>query len=252
MIFRVYIFGILHTILSLYSIDSRGQDLKKTYNELIEKINVYEKNGEFDKALSLIKENRSKFPYYFFDLSKVEIYLNEKLNKYSDNLLIFHEGHKKGFFYFIDERIPKYKPYTDLSEFESISQEDLKLRNEAIRASKIIYEVVLPKNFSTDRNWPLCLIFHGGGSNLDQVKNHWHSPGLDSAYIKIYFQSYRHYDSKTYGWTTGDPRSDEELRKLFGTIVNSYPIDHSNIIAAGISAGGTFAWPWVGSPEPTA
>ncbi|HPF01760.1 MAG TPA: hypothetical protein PLV06_05200 [Bacteroidales bacterium] len=230
---------IMSILFMFTSADSVGQSL--TYKEFLYTINRLEEKSDFESALGFLKDNKHNFPFKDFELSKEEIYINEKLLRYSDNLKIFREGHQKGFFYFLDGRIPKYKPYMEFSEFISISEHDLKLRDEAMRESKIIYEAELPERFSGNRKWPLCLIFHGGGSNLERVKEHWHSQELDSNYIKIYFQSYRHYDYNTYGWTSGDERANRELEKCFETIKDTYPIDCSNILSAGISAGGTFA-----------
>lgn len=218
---------------------TKGQDL--TYEEFMFKITGLEEKGAFVLALDFLKDHKSKFPDKYFELSKEEIFINEKLQKYADNLSIFREGYKKGFFYLIDSRIPGYKPYLELPEFKSVSEEDLMLRDKAIQESEIIYEVELPARFSGDRKWPLCLIFHGGGSNLETVMEHWHSHVLDSNYIKIYFQSYRHYDYSTYGWISGDERADREICKILEAVKDTYPVDCSNIITAGISAGGTFA-----------
>lgn len=239
MTLKGYILNLLSLMFMFLSTISTGQSL--SYRDFIHNLNDLEEKGDFKKALGYLTEYKANFPNEYFELAKEEIYINEALQRYADNLFIFKEGHQKGYFYFIDVRIPKYKPYLEFSEFNTISADDLKLRNEAIQKSETIYEVELPKRFSDKREWPLCFIFHGGGSNLEKVRKHWHSLMLDSDYIKIYLQSYRHYDSNTYGWTSGDERADRELAEIFDSIRKSYPIDCSDIITAGISAGGTYA-----------
>lgn len=236
---RIYIASVLVVINLFLCITLSAQKLD--FEKFIVTINQLEKEGEFEKALDYLNIHRNNHPDKYFELSKEEIYINEKLQKFEENLKVFMAGHEKGYFYFIHPDIPKFKPYKELAGFKSISENDIKLRERALLKSKIIYDIELPKLYSEDRLWPICLIFHGGGSNLEKVQEHWHSDKFNSGFIKIYFQSYRHYDSKTFGWTSGDERSDKQLSELFNEILNNYSIDTTKILVCGISAGGTYA-----------
>ena len=238
-VYRRCILGILS--LNLFLSFSSGWAQQLSYNEFTTKINEFEIKGEYKEALEYLKIHQNSFPHKYFELSKEEIYINEKLLNYEENISIFSDGHKKGYFYLIHPSIPKYKPYKDLSRFDSISKKDLELRENALLNSKTIYEVELPNTYSKDRLWPAFLIFHGGGSNIKKVKKHWQTEKLNSNFIKIYIQSYRHYDSETFGWGSGDERADQDLMDLFERISSDYSIDSTKIFVSGMSAGGTFA-----------
>lgn len=235
---RLFFLGIT-LLLFINSVFVYGQQI--SYKQFLSEINRLEKANEYGKALDYLKRYKTEYQNIFFELSKEEIYLNEKLFNFEENLSIFKEGHKKGFFYLIHPALPKFKPYKNFPEFDSIAKTDINLRNEAILKAETKYNVVLPVNFSKRKKYPLFVIFHGGGSNFPEVKKHWHSNKLDSNFIKVYLQSYRHYDSKTFGWRSGDKRTDNDIQRIFNELKNKYQIDTSNVIVGGISAGGTCA-----------
>ena len=211
------------------------------FDSLMIKCNKLEKDENYELAKKLIANNIKYYPNNWFVLSKEQIYINEKLLMFEDNLSIFKEGHTKGYFYLIHSALPKYKEYKNLHGFDSIAKVDQLLRNETMVVSQTIYEVELPDNFTQQKPYPLCFIFHGGGSCLERVKEHWHSSTLNSNYIKVYLQSYRHYDSNTFGWRSGDSISDEDIKEILIELQSKYSIDNAKILVAGISAGGTYA-----------
>lgn len=210
-------------------------------DSLLKEINRLEKTEKFDTCLTLLQPYIKKYDENWFQISKEVIYLNEKTDKFDENLEIFKQGHKLGYFYLIHPAIPKYKPYKKLDSFNTISKIDLKLREEALKNANTIYEIQLPANYSQAEKYPLCFIFHGGGSTLKRVKKHWHSDKLDSSFIKVYLQSFRHYDSETFGWRSGEKRTDDDIQRIYNELKNKYNIDTANTIVCGISAGGTCA-----------
>jgi hypothetical protein len=76
---------------------------------------------------------------------------------------------------------------------------------------------------------------------MQSVRDHWQVPALNRNFIKVYLQSYRHFDYNTYGWGTGDPRLDVEVRTIADSVFSQYPVDTTFILTAGISAGATAA-----------
>jgi predicted esterase len=212
-----------------------------TFNQLLDSLNQLEQDSLYKKAQALLNLNEKCFQDKWFELSKEKIYLNEKLGNFHENFSVFTSGHEKGYFYLIHPNLPKYKPYLELAGFDSIAKIDLQLRREAITNSKTLFEVELPLNYNSENDYPLILIFHGGGSNFSKVKKHWNSEKLTNEFIKIYLQSYRHYDSDTYGWSSGDARTYSDIIAILNELKPKYPIDTSRIIVAGISAGGTCA-----------
>jgi len=177
----------------------------------------------------------------WFSLSKEQLYLNEKMMKYKENLIIFKEGHQRGFFYFLHPAIPRYKPYLEFSEFEDLVRVDRQLYEKALETSFTSYKLDLPQGFNPKKSYPLFLIFHGGNRNLRKVREHWNEEQLNKQFIKVYLQSYRHFDSESFTWRSGDPRSDNDLREIYEEIRLAYPIDTSRILVSGMSAGATYA-----------
>ena len=219
------------------SVFSQGNSVDLLLNE----INQFEKDQQYDTCIALLVPLLKVYDENWFKISKELIYLNEKTGNTENNLQIFTKGHELGYFYFIHPALPKFKPYKAFAKFDTIVKTDIKLRENVIKKAETIYETQLPINYSETKIYPLCIIFHGGGSNLNSVKKHWHSDKLDSGYIKVYVQSFRHYDSETFGWRSGEKRTDEDIQKIYNELNTKYKIDTTNIIVCGISAGGTCA-----------
>lgn len=225
----------LLAFVSLLSATVFSQEPK--YDVLLKEIQDLESSESYFQAKQLIIENLNHYNDKWFELSKELIYCNEKLGNLEENLSYFKIAHNKGYFYFIHPRMPKYKPYKDFEDFDLISQRDLQLLREANEKSKTTYEVQLPENYKNEKVYPVIFLLHGGGKNLSDVKKHWQTPELNSNYIKVYVQSYRHFDSETFGWGSGDKRTEQDFRKLFKELLANYLIDTNKVIFGSISAG---------------
>jgi len=212
-----------------------------SYDSVLSKIDSLEKNQEYDRALHFINQHLTCFSDHWFELSKEIIYLNKKTGRLADNLEVFNEAHRNGYFYFIHPGMKEYAPYLGMPGFDSISKSDLQLMAEANQVSETKYEIQLPENFQQNKEYPLVLIFHGGGKNIEDAKQHWNGQNLKRNFIKVYLQSYRHFDSKTYGWGNNNERLDKEIKIIFDAIVGNYKVDQSMIFACGISAGASTA-----------
>ena len=177
----------------------------------------------------------------WFSLSKELLFLNEKMMNYKENISIFKEGHQMGYFYFLHPAIPRYKPYLDFPEFDSLVKVDRQLYEKALEHSSTRYQLHLPTGFNAEKSYPLFLIFHGGNSNFRRVGKHWNDELLDDQFIKVYLQSYRHFDSESFTWRSGDPRADRDIREIYKEIRLCYPVDSSRVLVSGMSAGATYA-----------
>lgn len=232
-----------HLLISLLFIPPslwiQGQQL--SYESFIEHLNNLEKEGSFIEAQEYLLSHVSSFPEKWFSLSKEQIYLNEKGMKFEENLDIYKEGHRMGFFYFLHPAIPRYKPYLKLPGFEELVETDRQLYEKALQHSTTLYKLDLPPGFSPNNSYPLFIIFHGGNSNFQRVRKHWNEEMLDTHFIKLYLQSYRHFDSESFTWRSGDPRSDSDLLEIFKEIRDTYPVDTSRVLVSGMSAGATYA-----------
>jgi len=229
--------------LFLFILGLMGESLSQNqnYTDFLTNINILQKDHKYQEAKEILESSIDSFPNKWFDLSKELIYTNEQLGQYESNLALFNQAHEMGFSYFIHPRMPKYKPYLSFEEFDSISIADLNLLTEANKKSKIRFEVFIPQNYDSLLAYPAILLLHGGGEDIHDVKMHWQATSLDKNYIKIFLQSYRHFDSNTFGWGTSDDKLDREFRLTYKYIKNVYSIDTNKLFIGGISAGATSA-----------
>jgi len=216
-------------LLCIFSLIIKSYSQNKDYNKLLCEINNLQNDHKYLEAKCKLESVIDSFPDQWFELSKELIFINEKLEYYESNLDIFKIAHQKGYFYFIHPKMSKYKPYLSFEEFDSLSKADLNLLFEANKISKIKFEVILPQNYDSLKVYPLIFLLHGGGKNIYNVKLHWQAKILNKSYIKVYLQSYRHFDSNTYGWGTSDKKLDNELRSVYKLLIEKYSIDTNKI-----------------------
>lgn len=183
----------------------------------------------------------SGYPDKTFSQLKEEIYQNEKAKSYASNLDLFQNGHQQGYFFMLDERIPRYKAYLEFKEFANLVSADKNLREAANLKSETQFKVCLPSSTSDQATFPILYILHGGGSNFERSMKNWTSPLLDSLFIRVFVQSYLHYDYQTFGWRNSDKRGLEDFIQLMAKINQAYPVDTTQVFIAGVSAGGTQA-----------
>jgi len=217
-----------------YNIDS--------FDKYIETVNGFEEIKNYEEAIKLTNQVWNDFPDKKFELIKEMEYLNKKTNRYIDNLNLWKNGHTQGYFFLLNKQMKQYEPYLEYSIFDSLVVYDRNLRDSALKKSKSIYELFLPANYSSKQDYPLLIILHGGGSNIEKAKKRWELiDRLKSDFIIVFIQSYRHYDSKSYGWKSSDTRTHNDIKEIFSEISSNYSIDNSRIIIGGTSAGGTMA-----------
>jgi len=243
---KYVVFQVLFCVLFFIQIDVLAQKEKrprkyKDYQKFMIKVNQYENDNNYKAAKDLIIYNKEFYHENSFELLKELIYINEKLEQYSENIGLFIIGNKSGHFFLIHPALPRYKPYLEINGFDDIAKKDQELREEAIKKSQTLYHVELPRSYKQENNYPILIVFHGGGSNFTKVKNHWSSRKLNGKFIKVYLQSYRYYDSETFGWKSGDERADRDIISIYNELIKNYQIDTTRIYMAGISAGATYA-----------
>ncbi len=197
--------------------------------------------SEYDEAIVLLDSIRGNSQETSFEMSDwyATAYLGKK--DYDRAFETWKTGHEKGYFYLLHPRLPAYKDIAEIEEFVLLSQRDTELRTEAIAKSKSIKEVLLPEEYDPEKNYPLLICLHGGGSTIERARSHWQSEKLRSEFVVMLVQSYRHYSLKKFGWRSGDERARADIRTLFEQTVSEYSIDTARIIIGGVSAGGVMA-----------
>lgn len=238
---KIFIIAVLSTAILHLSAEAQTAEFS-SYDEYYEEVNRLEGQKLYDQALKLVESVKDQFPDRQFEISQEFVYLYTKTEQYEKCLDVWEDGHRRGYFYLINTRMPRYAPFLEFERFTAIAEGDAKLREEALAKSRTSYEVVTPADYSTENKYPLLIVLHGGGSSIERARKNWKSVRLQQDYILAYVQSYLHYDYKTFGWRSYDPRAREDLKNCYDEILKEYAVDTSAVIIGGVSAGGTAAF----------
>ncbi|MFH2049217.1 MAG: hypothetical protein ABIJ12_07205 [bacterium] len=195
----------------------------------------------YDEIIRLLDSVGADYPEFNFEIS--DWYANTYLanRQYEKAYETWEKGHQKGYFYFLHPQIPLFKEIAETEIFKKLSEIDLQLRDEEMKQSKSIKEILIPQGYNPQKEYPLLVVLHGGGSSIKQSKRHWRSDRLNNEIVVLFIQSYRHYNSKKFGWRGGDQRARTDIKALFEETILEYNIDTTQVIIGGVSAGGVMA-----------
>ncbi len=136
---------------------------------------------------------------------------------------------------------PAFEPYRELDGFETVVARNDSLRLVAQASSVSGLKVVLPAEYSTEREYPLFIALHGGSGNMEAFSEVWKSDLLSEEFIVAYVQSSLPVSMTGYSWTQDLEASRREITEAYHRLVNEYPIDGDEVVVGGFSAGGIAA-----------
>lgn len=161
------------------------------------------------------------------------------LEQYDKCFEILKQGQEEGLFYFIRSGSRTFPPYLveleKFDEYEAFIEKNKALKDEAAKTSKTEYMVQLPEVYNKNTNYPLILIMHGGIGDITALQYNYISKKLNSDFIVAYFQGANMGGSFSRSFAMEDWQ--EKIKKGYEQIISKYPVDTSNIILAGPSAG---------------
>jgi len=199
----------------------------------------YCQTKKLDSAIYVIKYARSKYPEYDKDAT----YLLDSLfliTKQDSNVLKnIDYGLKKRYFFGLERW--EYRDFINNPEFKRLARIDWQIEDSLNKISHMKYEVVLPKNYSIDKNYPLLFVFHGNSRNILKEKGVWTSNVTRDRYIVIFVQSYIHLTPNDYRWGENDEKTNMEFKEIYEQIVKKYPAAKNKVIFSAMSAGGFIA-----------
>ena len=210
-----------------------------SYPEAEKVVLELENRGRYQEAIDILESINAKFPDYQYDLERELVYLYKQTGQFEKCPDVWKAGHKRGCYYFINLRSPRFEDFADLKGIREIELRDLELREQDNQNSQTIYKIQVPENYSPEIKYPLLIVLHGGGNSIERAQANWESPLLAKSYITAYVQSYLHFEMDTYGWPVGDARVDDDLLNIYDEIVTQFSIDQSHVIIGGISNGGS-------------
>lgn len=192
---------------------------------------------KYDQAINLIENNREHFSdgfpeftaYFYLGLLHVD------KGDYQKGFEALYAGMDKGYFYsFFPNTIEKIEQYPGS---EALLERNNRMREEARDTAAVKLEVKLPEQYEASRKYPLIIFLHGNNSSHNHSKEEWKDVKLEQPAIVLFAQSSSPVGSYAYNWPDSE-RSRENIRQTFHQIREQYPIDESEIVIAGFSAGG--------------
>lgn len=224
-VLNLAVFGQFEKFISLKELDSLSAKYCQTKN--------------LDSAIYVIKYARSKYPEYDKDATYLldSLYLVTKQD--SNVLKNIDYGLKKRYFFGLERW--EYRDFINNPEFKRLARIDWQIEDSLNKLSHMKYEVVLPKNYSIDKNYPLLFVFHGNSRNILKEKGVWTSNVTRDRYIVIFVQSYIHLTNNDYRWGENDEKTDMEFKEIYEQVVKKYPAAKDKVIFSAMSAGGFIA-----------
>lgn len=211
-----------------------------SFEELDNLSRSYVQTNKLDSAILAIEYALRKFPEYDMRATLILDFLYSRTNRDSCSLKNWSYGLKKGYFYGLNNWHFENR-FKNNPEFERLAKIDKQIGDSMNDLSHLKYEVVLPMNYSSQKAYPLIIVFHGNGRNLEKSKRSWTSPMMKDSFIVVYLQSYIFMNQENYKWVLNDAKTETEFREIYSSIVEKFNINKSQIIFCGMSAGGCLA-----------
>lgn len=197
-------------------------------------------HGKVQEAVTFLERASDQYPDYFFEITCTLAEAYMQLNDFEKALTFYERILNQGLFYSISpndqERIPS--EYTD--RFTKIWDENNRLKEQAQAKANPVYDVVEPGHYSDKKEYPLFIILHGGGSNIEFAKFYWKSKMLNK-FLCAFIQSSEVDSSVGFTWWKRIDQGRRDIKECYRKIIEQYPVDTKTVLIGGFSVGGTMA-----------
>jgi len=215
-------------------------DSISSYKELYSIGGEYFQSNNLDSAIVVMEYARRKFSDHDKDATYVLEILYLRTNQDSKSLENWDYGLKKGYFFGLSLNWNKNR-FKDNHEFNRLAKIDKQIGDSLSNLAHVEYEVVLPTNYSTDKEYPILFVFHGNNRNLQQVRTIWTTDVIKDEFIAVYLQSYIYMSNSAYQWRSNDEKTNKEFKEIYEQIIKQYPVNKSKVIFSAMSMGGSIA-----------
>ncbi|UCG90263.1 MAG: hypothetical protein JSU57_00625 [Candidatus Heimdallarchaeota archaeon] len=200
----------------------------------------YEDNGLYNEGLKLAIDSIDRFPENpSFTYSWVAIF-HVLLGKYEKSLQTLAEGLTKGAVWspsFLKEGFQGLKDHSQFLEILELTRKRFSHNKDSNRAELLIR---MPKSYSTEKQYPLLLVFHGRFDCNASNDIRWGNIIEQKEIFLALLQSSQMRSGNHFVWDE-ENKAFEDLRRAFAILVGRYPINASKIILAGVSQGSELA-----------
>ena len=225
------------------TVEVKRVSISNIYKETFENLKLFKDSG-FYKGIEIFEKGlagtTSSYEKYKMILNLGYLYSATK--QYEKSIDMWIMANKEGIFFPFDLNDKGYLPYlqeySGNKQFQKFMFLNDSIKNLANKNPKAEYFVNLPSDYSANIKYPLIIILHGGIGDNNSTYINWDSKSITSGFISVYPQGRQILGSyaRKYGLY-----GIEDIKEIYYHVISKYPVDTSNVILAGQSAGGELA-----------
>ena len=212
------------------------------FNEVMEKIFELYREGKYENALKLAKQNKEDYLEYLSRLYYYEACLLSVLNKKDEAIKVLNDALSFGFWWSVNT-LNFEKDFDSIRESEDFKQivEKCKIFEEKSKeALKKEYILTEPKNIDKNKNYPLLISLHTRDTNIKNYSKHFDLEFLKENFYTLFPQSSQKTSFSGYSWDDSEIAY-KDIISITNDILEKYNIDKNKIIISGASQGGRIA-----------
>lgn len=191
---------------------------------------------QYEQAIATLRAARLKLPDHQFELLWQEALISVMSGMHDECLDVLEEIVAKKYFGVLEWGI--FDSLRANARFDSVARENQVLRDAANIDSRMQYEVLLPKDYSPTRKYPLFIALHGDSQSLAGFMNDWGASAiLSKGFILAYVQSSQMICTNGFGWTESYRQTRSDIGAAYHDITGAHAIDTDCVIVGGFSGG---------------
>ncbi|MGL1890920.1 MAG: hypothetical protein OCD02_04800 [Spirochaetaceae bacterium] len=208
------------------------------FRKVDKKVDELVDSGMYKEAIALLEIGFEKCPEY-----KIDIYnfIADCYDLLGDNEKLYSmllEGTERGYYLPLQSSIwDKAKKFEGFSEIEKKNEV---IKKRYIKECKLKYEILTPKGYSTEKEYPLFIALHGDGflCNIDTFKQQWEPEHmLNEGFIVMYIQSSIPYCYNGFCWNKDIKQSTKEIMECYRVVTTEYSVNINSVLLGGFSGG---------------
>ncbi len=196
---------------------------------------------KLEEAILLLENERANYQNNLYDITYWLLKLYTIKKDYKKSLSILKFGLENDLWYDFNPNFLNFlSPLNQFDDFSKLIEINSLKKEEEISKSECFYKLVIPKGLQQNKKYPLIIILHGYGQNIDIIEKYWFLNENRSKIFLAFIQSSQLVVPSGYGWDNTELAFDE-INSKFNEIADNNPIDRKNVILAGFSQGGNIA-----------
>ena len=210
-----------------------------SFTKTLKEINETDYQQSIDlctEALDKYQDMNSRYNLIYWELS----FHYASLKQYDKCFEILKLGQDEGLFYYLRTVERVFPPYLNelekLDGYESFMAKNAELMDSANQHKTFEFMVQLPTDYDKNKTYPMIFIMHGGIGNIPNSQYKYISEKLEKDFIVAYTQGdvFAGSFSRAYDFENWE----DPIVQIYQQVISKYPVDTTQIILAGPSAGG--------------